>query len=366
MRPVLVLFAVLTLAPWRPAVAASDTTLDAILTAAMQATAVPGMGVAVIKDGKLSDVAVHGNRDTGHADALQADDLWQIGSDTKPMTATLILRLVEQHKLSLDAPLSTMMPQLAANARPEYRGVTLRELLHHTSGLPHDISDLSRIDASVHDTRPLPVQRNDFLALALMDAPVAPPGKEVHYSNTGYLLAAAIAEHATGIPYEALMEHEVFAPLHMAAAQFGLPQANRGHLKGRLATAEDEVPPMFDPAGGVSISLRDWSKFCIDQLGGPKGHGRLLTRAGYRLLQSPDPKTGNGLGWGVDSKFMERQGPMLSHAGTDGTWYALVVLFPASGNGLLISANAGSDMGGEKADKAVLKALLPSLAPPAK
>ncbi len=323
------------------------------------------MGALVFRDGKVSQIAVRGLREMGHRDPVAADDLWQIGSDTKPMTATLIVRLAEQHRLSLDAPLATTMPDLAAVARPEYREVTVRQLLHHMAGLPHDFSGIDGVyKGFAHDARPLPEQRLAYLAMALKDAPVAPPGKEAHYSNTGFILAAAIAEHATGMPYEALMQREIFAPLQMMAARFGLPPQNHGHVDGRPAAADEEVIPMIDPAGGVSVSLRDWAKFCIDQLAGAKGHGSLLTPDGYTLLQTPDAATGNGLAWGVDATFMDRQGPMLSHTRIGRELVFDGPAVPASGTGVLINANAGASMGGEKADKAVIKALLPGLAPP--
>jgi CubicO group peptidase (beta-lactamase class C family) len=280
------------------------------------------------------------------------------------MTATLIVKLAEQHKLSLDAPLSTTFPELAAGARPEYRAITLRQMLHHTAGLPHDSSDIARTFAmGSRDKRPAQEQRRAYLTTALKDAPIAPPGKDAHYSNTGFILAAVIAEHVTGVSYEDLMQRELFAPLHMMSAHFGFPLDNRGHNGGHVAGAEDDIPPAFNPAGGVSVSLADWAKFCVDQLEGAKGRKALLAAESYRLLQSPDPATGNGLAWGVDASFMDRQGPMLSHTGSDESWYSMVILFPASGNGLLINANAGADMGGDRADKAVIKAMLPSLAP---
>jgi len=334
----------------------------------MKDKAIPGMGVALILDRKLAGVAVRGHRGMGPAAAaLEPGDAWRILSDTKPMTATLIVRLAEQHKLSLDAPLSATYPELAANARPEYRAITLREMLHHTTGLPHDSSDIARVFAAgSRDSRPPQEQRVAYLATALKDAPVAPPGKEAHYSNTGFILAAAIAEHATGVAYEDLMQREVFAPLQMTSARFGAPLENRGHNGGHVAGAENDIPRSFDPAGGISVSLADWAKFCIDQLAGAKGRKGLLSAEGYTLLQSPDPATGNGLAWGVDATFMDRQGPMLSHTGSDESWYSMVILFPASGSGLLVNANAGADMNGDKADKAVIKALLPTLAPTVK
>jgi CubicO group peptidase (beta-lactamase class C family) len=243
-----------------------------------------------------------------------------------------------------------------ASARPEYRAIALREMLHHTTGLPHDSSDIAKVFATgSHDSRPPQEQRMAYLTTALKDPPVALPGKDVNYSNTGFILAAATAERATGVSYEDLMQRDLFASLHMTSAHFGFPPENRGHNNGNVGGAEDDIPPAFDPAGGVSVSLTDWAKFCIDQFDGAKGHGHLLTVESYRLLQSPDPVTGNSLTWGVDATFMDRQGPMLSHTGSDESWYSMVILFPASGNGMLVNANAGADIGGEKADKALSK-----------
>jgi hypothetical protein len=71
------------------------------------------------------------------------------------------------------------------------------------------------------------------------------------------------------------------------------------------------------------------------------------------------------LGWGVQDKVAGRQGPVLVHAGSDGAWYALVALFPKTGSGLLVTANAGADMGGDAADKAVFAAVVETLSPPA-
>jgi hypothetical protein len=121
---------------------------------------------------------------------------------------------------------------------------------------------------------------------------------------------------------------------------------------------------MFAPAGNVYLNLQDWAAFCLDQMAGYHGHGRLLKSATYRMIETRLPGAQTGLSWGVEETALGRKGPMLMHAGSDGNWMALVLLFPDSESGVLAVANAGPDMGGEKATKAALKAVLPELAPP--
>ena len=65
------------------------------------------------------------------------------------------------------------------------------------------------------------------------------------------------------------------------------------------------------------------------------------------------------MGWGVQGTIAGRKGPVLVHSGSDGNWYAAVVLFPETGQGVLVAANAGPDMGGDMAVMAALLALLP-------
>ena len=364
MRTTLVLILIFLLAPCRPALAGPDSALDAALAAAMKETAVPGMGVAVIRNGKLAGIAVRGVREMGRSHPVQPDDLWLIGSNTKPMTATLILRLVEQKRLALDAPLSVTDPELAKAALPAYRSITLHQMLAHTTGLPHDYHDVVKVMDAFRPGMALPAERIAYLKLALTDAPVSPPGKEYHYSNTGFILAAAIAEHVTGLSYEDLMQREIFAPLDMHDTRIGLPPpgGNHGHMNGKPARASDELPPAMSPAGGVSLGLADLAKFCIDQLDGAKGHGKLLTAADYKLMQSPDPASGNGLDWGTVKTGRKWQGPILEHGGSDEAWRSVVLLFPESGNALIVNANADKGMGGNAADQSVVQALLPLVA----
>lgn len=350
------------------ALAPQSLDLDKVLAEAMTGTATPAMAALVIRDGKIAEHAVRGVRSNDRAKAATLDDAWLIGSTGKPMTAVLIARLVDRGVLSWNRTLASMLPDLAASMRPEYRSVTLVQLLSHRAGLPENLLDSKALDAFFTDTRALPRQRIALVREALTEAPVAAPGKEFGYSNTGFLIAAVIAERATGRRFEDLMREEVFKTLGMASAGFGPVPAGaiRGHRAGKPAgpmrKSEDGVPMLYTAAGNVHMSVQDLARFCLDQLAGSRGRGKLLSPKSYRLMQTAQPGSGSGMDWGVQDSIGGRKGPVLVHGGSDGNWLAWVVLFPAANSGVIVIANAAEDMGADKATHAVVAAILPTLA----
>jgi CubicO group peptidase (beta-lactamase class C family) len=339
-------------------------TLDPILASAMNGTRVPGMAAVIIRDGAVADQAVRGVRRNDSPIPAQINDVWLIGSDAKAMTAALIARLVDSGKLNWNRPLSDLLPDLASNMRQEYQPVTLVQLLSHTAGLPHDVNDTRFFATFYEDKRPPSQQRLTYITRALSEPPVAQPGTTFSYSNTGYIIAAVIAERLTGTSYEELMRREVFTPLGMASAGFGSTRQGEpmGHHDGHPSTApQDANPQMFAPAGNIHLSIGDWAKFCLDQIAGAHGKGKLLSPASYHMMQTAQGSSQNGFGWGVMETVLGRKGPALTHSGSDGNWYAVVVLLPQTSSGILVANNAGEDMGGDKAGKAVVAAVLPTL-----
>ncbi len=337
--------------------------LSATLVAAMQGTKTPAMGAVIFRDGKIASSAVTGIRRTDQAAHVALGDSWIIGSTGKPQTVAMIARLVDRGILSWDDPLATMLPALADQMRPEYRAVTLVQLLSHHAGLPENVDDPKFVEEFFTDKRPLEAQRLAYITRALRNAPVYAPGSDFGYSNTGFLIAAAVAERATGKSYEKLMRKEVFMPLGMASAGFGATPKGQpsGHDAGKPVGPSNS--DMFAPAGNLHMSLWDWSTFSLDQLAGSKGKGRLLSPASYRLMQTVQPNGPSGLDWGVQDSIAGRQGPVLVHGGSDGYWFAFVVLFPGTGNGVVVIDNASAEMGGDAAAQAALKLILPTLAP---
>lgn len=336
--------------------------LTGTLIAAMQGTKTPAMGAVIFRDGKIASSAVTGIRRTDQSAQVALGDSWIIGSTGKPQTVAMIARLVDRGILSWDAPLAKMLPALANAMQPEYRTVTLVQLLSHHAGLPENVDDPELVQSFFKDKRPHGVQRLDYITRALRDAPVYAPGSDFSYSNTGFLIAAAIAESATGKSYEKLMRQEIFKPLGMASAGFGATTKGQpsGHDAGKPVGPSNS--DMFAPAGNLHMSLGDWSAFCLDQLAGSKGKGRILSPASYRLMQTAQPNGPTGLDWGIQASIAGRRGPVLVHGGSDGHWFAYVVLFPRTGNGVMVIDNASAEMGGDEAAQAALKVILPTLA----
>lgn len=357
-------FALLAAGPVR----AQQVPVQEALAAAMEGKAVPATGMLVIRGGTVAEQGVLGLRSMAGPGAVTIDDRWNLGSDGKAMTATMVARLVERGLLRWDTPLSEMLPELAGDMRPEYRDVTLLDLMSHRAGLPENFDDLEYFQTFFTDTRPEAEQRLAYLRHAVTDAPVGPARGEGSYSNTGLVLAGAIAVHATGKSYPELMQEEVWGPLGMSSATIDqTPDAGElfGHIDGRVAVATDGNPEMFTPAGGVRMTLADWARFCIDQMAGEHGRGRLLTEASYRLLHTPQGDTTFALGWGVPPRIAGRAGRVLTHGGSDGNWFAFVALFPDTENGVLAVANAADSMGGDAAVRTAARVALLTLAPEA-
>lgn len=264
-----------------------------------------------------------------------------------------------------------MLPQLASSMLPEYRKLTLVQLLSHGSGLPRDLRDEKAMVRFFADARPAPQQRLGYVSAVLKERPEAAAGS-FSYSNAGFIVATVIAEQATRTSYETLMAREVFAPLGMQHAGFGNPGKgqNRGHQHGKpmlkMVKLDDGAPAMYAPAGFLHMSMGDWARFNLDQLAGAQGKGKLLSPATYRLMQTAQPGSPAGLDWGVQDAIASRQGPVLVHQGSDGNWLAIAVLFPEQGTGTLMVANAGPDMGAETVLMGLAGKLLPQLSPPKK
>jgi CubicO group peptidase (beta-lactamase class C family) len=324
------------------------------LTPLREREGLPALGGCVVRLEGVAGVGVVGARALGAPAQVTVSDPWHLGSCTKAMTATLLGRLVEAGELAWDTTLARAFPDLAPGMDPAWREVTLEQLLCHRSGAPEGLErDGLWTTLWTDEERTREQLRRLVVETVTRHPPEAPPGSRFIYSNGGYTIAGAIAERVRGAAWEELLRAELLEPLGMAGAGFGAPgvagaaDAPRGHRSagGRLVAVEPvamaDNPPTIGPAGTVHAPLAAWGAFARLHLLGARGtEGLLLRPSTFAALHFPRGD-GYALGWGAGQR--EGLGRVLTHAGSNTMWYAVVLIAPDLGLAALATTNCATE-----------------------
>jgi D-alanyl-D-alanine carboxypeptidase len=220
--------------------------VDRVVQQYMQDKHIPGASVAIIKDGKLVKQSSYGLASVELKVPATDDTLYTLASTTKEFTAVAIMRLVEQGKLSLDAPVRTYLPELPAS----WGKVTIRHCLSHTSGLPDgDAPD----DVNV---TPLAGTQADLMKL-LVTRPVGEPGVKAVYNQTEFMLLGDVIERVTGVPYKVYIQDRLLKPLGITDLRWGdawevIP--GRASLYTTLEPTADRLKLQIDEKGRPVLS----------------------------------------------------------------------------------------------------------------
>lgn len=308
----------------------------------MRDSAVPGISVAVIQGGKLAWARGWGVRDTKSCEAVTPDTDFQAASISKPVTAMLALRMVEQGKIGLDTNINEALTswKLPVDQRLAPQGVTLRQLLSHTAGL-----GVHGFDGFVEgDKLPTEVELLDGLKPSNTGPvrSILPAGKQFEYSGGGYVVTELALADVSGMPFADLIQREVLRPLGMTRSAFAQPpsadvRSNMAfaHSNGALIAGNYEVVPQLAP-GGLWTTPTDLARFVIDLQAaatGKKGH--LLSPAMANLMLTP-VKDNWGLGMAVYPDGPRRFG----HDGLNKGFLSFMIADVAKGNGIIVMANA--------------------------
>lgn len=181
----------------------------------------PGGAVLVMRDGEFLHYAGYGLADVDKELPIAPDSIFHLGSVGKQFTGLAILMLAEDGRLSVDDPLSKHLPELASFGDE----ITIRHLLHHTSGLPEVYDDEAMLEA-LYGYAEEPDNEDTMTVLAEMGEAVVEPGEEYVYSNTGYDLLGLLVEVVSEQPFPSFMENRIFRPLGMGDS-FSLPNPER-------------------------------------------------------------------------------------------------------------------------------------------
>lgn len=219
-----------------PALGQADK-VDEYIQAEMQRRYIPSLALAVTQSGKVVKQKAYGLANVELDVPATPETLYQIASTTKTFTAAAIFKLVEDGKISLDDGVTKWLPEVPAG----WSGVTVRQCLSHTSGLPDIVLDPCTLDL-VADTREEAIKK-----LAAMPAPNK-PGETWSYNQTGYVLLGMILEKVSGMKFEEFLEQRFFRPLGMTSTRFGDSKEivpKRASLYTRLQSCGPEGPKLF-------------------------------------------------------------------------------------------------------------------------
>lgn len=196
-------------APARPnhaSFAHSTAAIDGFIRSEMRRQGIPGISLAVAKNGQPLYVKSYGVATLEHAVAATPETVYQIGSIGKQFTAVAVMMLADDHKLDLDDPLEKYLPEVP----PTWGRVTLRLMLNHQSGIPQFTTPERQLLDLVHD-----YTDSELLRLAAGQPLDFEPGTDVSYSDTGYVLLGLVINRVSGMFYGDFLQQRVFGPLGM-------------------------------------------------------------------------------------------------------------------------------------------------------
>jgi CubicO group peptidase (beta-lactamase class C family) len=293
---------------------ATQNRVDRIATQVLEQTGVPSASVAVVKGGKLAYTHAYGKARLASGDAPAMDATpemrYSIGSISKQFTATAILLLQEQGKLSLDDTVGKYVPGLTRGNE-----VTIRQILSHTSGYQDYWPEDYVMTTMLHPETAQ--QIIDAWAKKPLDFE---PGTQWQYSNTNFVIAGAIVEKVTGRPYMEFLTQHIFRPLGMQSVwnsdETKLTQVDATpyyrHALGPLRVAPKEGLGWMFAAGELAMTAHDlalWDESLIAQtVLKPESYKQMFTEVKL--------KDGKGSHYGLGVDVVDVDGHrMIEHSG---------------------------------------------------
>lgn len=332
-------------------------TIDSSVREVMMHFRLPGIAVGVIDNGQVVYARGYGETVVGSGDPVTGDTLFKIASNSKAMTAALLARLVQQGKLRWDDPVVKYLPNFAMHDPWVTQHMTVNDLLIHTSGLPEGGGDLMLWPEPNHFTRDDIVQGLRYIKPAYgFRAGYA-------YDNLLYVVAGQVAAAAGGASYETLMQREVFQPLGLTGCRVGAfalkdagsvaqPHGRDGDTIVRTRGDAAVVPVVASaPAGGIRCTLNAMLAWTRNWLTPDAAQLHWLGKTQREEIwkaRTPMPVSKHKRKWDNTHYYAYAYGFRLadmdgqwtvSHTGTLGGMYSMMMLLPDRRAGFVILIN---------------------------
>ena len=285
--------------------------------------------------GEVVSKGALGWRDPESTLPIEEDTIFQLASISKTFTSTAVILAVRQGLLNYDDKITKYFPELTA-----YGDVTVRHLLHHTSGVPDYFDDKDWF-FKIWKEENHRIPGNDEIIRFICETKAKPyfaPGEGLEYSNTGYNLLALLVERLSGVPYEEFLQKNIFEPAGMDSTRCchirrdGIPFENFARatvLEDGKHVADTDSEEYGDVAAFDGLNGDDYVYTNVfDMLKWDRAlrEGKVLTAEEQRLAYTPgklnngedavydeDEGLGYGFGWGVENN--EEFGLIVSHSG---------------------------------------------------
>lgn len=277
MTPLRVALAQLPAGTPRPSAAVVAARVDSIVNADILRRGFPSVSIVVTRGGETLLERAWGVANLTTGQKAEPSTTYRIGSVSKQFTAALVLKLVDRGRLSLTDSIGRYLTGL----RPEWKAITVEQLLNHTSGLPRDYLDVSR---AMED-----MSAEALIALAARDTLMSAPGTANAYSNTGYMLLGVLAAKLYGKPYAAALRDEIARPLGLVSLttcdEADPAHAAAGYVRlsdGSTAPPNEQHLSQTVGPGGICATAGDLAKWNRALHG-----GRVVSAASYTAMTTP-------------------------------------------------------------------------------
>ncbi len=317
---------------------AAARTIDSLATAFIASGGSPSVAIGVVRGTDTITLSAWGKADLEHDVNATAATVYRTGSVTKQFTAAAVMQLVEQGKVRLDDSIGTHLAGLPA----AWRGVPIRQLLNHTSGIPSYTSAgeawRSRWGVEMPPESLVAMTANDTMWFA--------PGSSYRYDNTGYVLLGMLIEKIAGRPWGTDMEERFFKPLGLTQtyncmAEPVIPHRARGYEKSGTGWINTAYLAMSQPyaAGAICSTVGDMARW-----NRALHTGRVVSAESYRMMTTPEgaaAKSESQYGYGLSREKMGAL-DVIEHGGGIHGFISANAWVPSAELSLTVLTNAGS------------------------
>jgi CubicO group peptidase (beta-lactamase class C family) len=312
---------------------------------------VPGLALAVVRDGHVIKESGYGLASVELDVPVSPSTVFEIGSISKQITATAVMMLVEEGKLSLDDPISKYIAESPAS----WRGVSVRHLLTHTSGLKN-YNGLPGFELREHLKRAELVKRIGAYPQSFA------PGEAHSYGNINFSLLGHVIEQVSGKSYWQLVSERIFKPLGMTATRDRDPHEvikNRAQgyewQDGRLVGRDYDLTDVFS-AGAIVSTVQDLEKW-------EAGFRTLLKPSSIEQMWTPVRLNSGmtypyGFGWRIETL---RGHPVRGHGGQTSGFTSSIALYPEDRMAVIVLCNIGTVGVASHIGQAIAKLQVPGL-----